>query len=155
MQTVLGTPPPTRRSHRHAERGRGSGSARILWLWQDDVIETTRVDIWLWAVRLYKSRSAATIACRGGHVRVNRGTAKASTQVKVGDRVDAFVERLRVLEVVVIIDKRVGAAGAAKCLVDHSPPAPVVRKDAPLFRTPGTGRPTKRERREIDRLRRP
>ena len=154
MQAVLGTPPPMRRSHRHAGTAR-IGSDRILWLWQDDVIETTRVDIWLWAVRLYKSRSAATTACRGGHVRVNRGTAKPSTQVKVGDRVDAFVERARVLEVVEIIDKRVGAAVAAKCLVDHSPPAPVVRKDAPLFRAPGAGRPTKRERREIDRLRRP
>ena len=114
------------------------------------------MDIWLWAVRLYKTRSAATAACRGGHVRVNRAPAKASTTVKVGDRIEAFVERERILEVVTVIGKRVGAPVAATCLVDHSPPAPVVRRSPPVFvREPGAGRPTKRERRELDRLRRP
>src|SRR6266852_4751474 len=117
---------------------------------------STRVDIWLWAVRIYKTRSAATAACRGGHVRVNRAAAKASTHVKVGDRVDAFVERARTLEVVAVIEKRVGAAVAATCLVDHSPPAPVVRREPRVFvRERGTGRPTKRERRALDRLMRP
>ena len=119
-------------------------------------MDTTRVDAWLWAVRLFKSRSAATAACRGGRVRVNGAAAKASTHVKVGDRVEAFVERKRVLEVVVVIDKRVGAAVAAKCLIDHSPPAPIVRRQPPVFvRERGSGRPTKRERRELDRLRGP
>lgn len=114
------------------------------------------MDVWLWAVRLYKTRSAATAACRGGHVRVNRAAAKASTAVKVGDRVEAFVERERLLEVVIVIGKRVGAAVAATCLIDHSPPAPVVKRQPPIFvRERGAGRPTKRERREIDRLRRP
>ena len=114
------------------------------------------MDVWLWAVRLYKTRSAATVACRGGHVRVNRGAAKASTKVKVGDRVEAFVERERILEVAVVIDKRVGAAAAAKCLIDHSPPVRVVKREPRVFvREPGSGRPTKRERRELDRLRRP
>jgi ribosome-associated heat shock protein Hsp15 len=118
--------------------------------------DTTRVDVWLWAVRLYKSRSAATAGCRGGHVRVNRATAKASTPVKVGDRVQAFVERERIFEVVAIIDKRVGAAAAARCLIDHSPPTPVVRREPRAFvRERGAGRPTKRERRELDRLRGP
>lgn len=114
------------------------------------------MDIWLWAVRLYKTRSAATAGCRSGHVRVNRAAAKASTPVKVGDRIEAFVERERVLEVVRVIDKRVGAPIAATCLIDHSPPAPVVRRQPPVFvRAPGSGRPTKRERRVLDRLRRP
>jgi ribosome-associated heat shock protein Hsp15 len=114
------------------------------------------VDSWLWAVRVYKTRSAATSAVRGGHVRVNRAAAKASTHVKIGDRVEAFAERARVLEVRAVIDKRVGAAIAATCLVDHSPPAPVVKRLPPVFvRAPGSGRPTKRERRELDRLRRP
>lgn len=116
--------------------------------------DATRVDLWLWAVRLYKTRTAATAACRGGHVKVNRAPAKASTTVKVGDRVEAFVERQRVVEVVSLVDKRVGAAVAAKCLIDHSPPAPVVKRQPPVFvREPGSGRPTKRERRELDRLR--
>jgi ribosome-associated heat shock protein Hsp15 len=123
---------------------------------QNDGIDSTRVDVWLWAVRIYKTRSAATAACRGGHVRVNRGTAKASTHVKIGDRVEAFVERPRILEVVAVIEKRVGAAVAATCLVDHSPPAPVIKREPRVFvRERGTGRPTKRERRKLDRLRRP
>jgi ribosome-associated heat shock protein Hsp15 len=87
---------------------------------------------------------------------VNRAPAKASAQVKVGDRVDAFVGRARSLEVTAIIEKRVGAAVAAKCLVDHSPPVPVVKREPRVFvRERGTGRPTKRERRELDRLKRP
>lgn len=114
------------------------------------------MDLWLWAVRIYKTRSAATAACRGGHVRVNRAAAKASTPVKVGDRVEAYAERERILEVTKVIDKRVGAPVAATCLVDHSPPAPVVKRlPRVAVREPGSGRPTKRERREIDRLRRP
>jgi ribosome-associated heat shock protein Hsp15 len=117
---------------------------------------TTRVDVWLWAVRIYKTRTAATAGCQGGHVRVNRAPAKASTPVKVGDRVEAFVERTRILEVVTVIDKRVGAAVAATCLVDHSPPVPVVKRMPRVFvRERGTGRPTKRERRALDRLMRP
>jgi len=116
--------------------------------------EPTRVDAWLWAVRIYKTRSAATAACRGGHVRVNRVAAKASTSVKIGDRVEAFVERPRVLEVVSVIEKRVGAPIAAKCFIDHSPPVPVVKRQPPApRRAPGMGRPTKRERRQMDRLR--
>ena len=114
------------------------------------------MDVWLWAVRIYKTRSDATAACRGGHVRVNRATAKASTPVKVGDRIEAFVERERTLEVAIVIDKRVGAAVAATCLIDHSPPVPVVKREPRVFvRERGTGRPTKRERRELDRLKRP
>ena len=87
---------------------------------------------------------------------MNRATAKASTPVKVGDRVEAFAERQRILEVVAVIDKRVGAPVAATCIVDHSPPVPVVKRQPRVaVREPGSGRPTKRERRELDRFRRP
>lgn len=118
-------------------------------------VETTRVDQWLWAVRIYPSRSAATAACRLGRVRVNKLAAKAHTQVKAGDRVEAVAaKRERMLEVVTIIDKRVGAAVAAACFADHSPPAPVLpRRGRMPVREPGAGRPTKRERRELDRMR--
>src|SRR5256885_8039962 len=103
-------------------------------------IDTTRVDAWLWAVRIYKTRSAATAACRGGHVRVNRAPAKASTPVKVGDRVDAYAERARILEVKAVIDKRVGAAGAATCLIDTSPTVPIQERLAAVFvPQPGSG----------------
>jgi ribosome-associated heat shock protein Hsp15 len=76
--------------------------------------------------------------------------------VDVGDRVEARAgDRQRILEVVKPIDKRVGAPLAAECLVDHSPPPPPREYVAPLFhRDPGTGRPTKRDRRQIDRMRR-
>jgi ribosome-associated heat shock protein Hsp15 len=115
----------------------------------------TRIDVWLWAVRLYKSRSLATDACKGGHVKVNGRAAKAATPVKVGDRVEARAgDRQRIVEVVRLLDKRVGAPIAAECLVDHSPPAPPREYVAPLFqRDRGTGRPTKRDRRQIDRMR--
>ena len=119
-------------------------------------MEATRVDRWLWAVRLYKTRSMATDACRGGHVKVNGAPAKPATTVKVGDRVEAFAhDRQRILEVAQVIDKRVGAAVAAECVVDHSPPPPPREERLqPLFnRDVGAGRPTKRERRALDRFR--
>ena len=117
-------------------------------------IETARVDAWLWAVRLYKTRSAATAACRGGHVKVNDATAKASTTIKAGDRILTFVERQRILEVTAVIDKRVGAPVAAKCFIDHSPPVVAKKRQPPAPRRErGMGRPTKRERRQLDRVR--
>jgi ribosome-associated heat shock protein Hsp15 len=118
---------------------------------------STRVDAWLWAVRLYKTRSAATDACRGGHVRVNGAAAKPASALRPGDRVEARVhDRERVLEVVRLIDKRVSASVAAECLVDHSPPPPP-REETPgivFGRDAGAGRPTKRDRRTLDRFRR-
>jgi ribosome-associated heat shock protein Hsp15 len=118
-------------------------------------IETARVDQWLWAVRLYKTRSQATAACRSGHVRINGQRAKPASAVRVGDRVEARAgDRERVLEVVTVIDKRVGAPIAAACLVDHSPPPPERDLAAPVFqRDRGAGRPTKRDRRRLDQLR--
>lgn len=119
-------------------------------------MDSTRVDKWLWAVRAYPSRTAATDACQGGHVRVNGSPAKPATPVKVGDRVVVKghgPERL--LEVVRVIDKRVGAPIAAECFVDHSPPPPAPEMVAPLLtRDRSTGRPTKKDRRQIDRFRR-
>ena len=118
-------------------------------------VEETRVDKWLWAVRLFKTRSLATDAVRGGHVRVNGAPAKPASPVRVGDRVEAQVhDRARVLEVVQVLDKRVGPAVAAEAVVDHSPPAPPRELAAPTFlRDPATGRPTKRDRRQLDRFR--
>jgi ribosome-associated heat shock protein Hsp15 len=117
-------------------------------------VEEARVDQWLWAVRMYKTRSAATDACRARRVVVNGAVAKAATHVRPGDRIEARTPGgVRVLEVVRAIDKRVGAASAAECLLDHTP-APL-EMEAPVFgRERGEGRPTKRDRRELDRLRR-
>ena len=119
-------------------------------------VDSTRIDRWLWSVRVYKTRSAATDACSGGHVRLNGNPAKPAAAVRVGDRVEANVHgRPRILEVARVIDKRVGAAIAVECFVDHSPPPPPreERTAAVFMRDVGTGRPTKRDRRQLDRFR--
>lgn len=133
----------------------GTGRTRVGALGQTGSIETTRVDVWLWAVRVFKTRSLATDACRGGHVRISEAPAKAASPVRVGDRVAARSgDRDRDVEVVRPIAKRVAAPLAAECIIDHSPPVerdPYVR---PLFeRAKGTGRPTKKDRRQFDRYR--
>lgn len=116
--------------------------------------DETRIDRWLCAVRLVKTRPLATRACEGGHVLVNGAPAKPSTKVRAGDRVEAFLaDRRRIVEVTRPIESRVGAAVAATCYVDHSPP--VVPTLAPGMRlVRGEGRPGKRLRRELERLRR-
>ena len=80
---------------------------------------------------------------------------RGATTVRVGDRVEARLHgRARVVEVVRIIDKRVGAPIAAECLVDRSPPPGPADELPPVFvRDPAAGRPTKRERRAMDRFR--
>lgn len=113
-----------------------------------------RVDAWLWAIRLFKTRSLAATACRGGHVRVDDATAKPAQPVTPGMRVRVRVAgRERIVEVVRPINKRVSATVAATCFIDHSPPPPPKEVLASLpHRDRGAGRPTKRERRDIDRL---
>jgi ribosome-associated heat shock protein Hsp15 len=103
---------------------------------------------------LFKTRSAAAAACRGGHVRVNGVAAKPAQPVKPGDEVRVRVHGVeRIVVVQRVITKRVGAPIAAQCLIDKSPPPPAPEIVAALPRRDrGTGRPTKRERRETDRL---
>lgn len=114
----------------------------------------TRIDKWLWAVRVFKTRQLASEACKGGHVEINERDAKASATVKIGDRVKVRAHsRLRDLEVVRVIDKRVGAQLAAECIVDHTPAPDPQEAVSVLQRDARTGRPTKRDRREIERLR--
>jgi ribosome-associated heat shock protein Hsp15 len=117
-------------------------------------VDEARVDQWLWAIRVYKSRTAATEACRGGHVRVNGTSAKPAARVRPGDRVGARVHGTdRLFEVVHAIDKRVAAAVAAGCAVDLTPP-PSAGEEPAFVRDGGSGRPTKRDRRRLDQLRR-
>ena len=101
-----------------------------------------------------KTRSAASDACKAGHVKLNGEPVKPSQQVVPGDRVRVWVDhREYVVEVVHTIRKRVGAAIARTCYVDHSPPPPP--KEILLSmprRDRGAGRPTKKERRELDKL---
>jgi len=117
--------------------------------------DETRIDRWLCAVRLVKTRPLATQVCDGGHVLVNGMPAKPSTKVRAGDRVEALIaDRERIVEVVRPIETRVSAPAAAECYFDNSPP-PVVREIAPGIKVVrGEGRPSKRLRRELDRMRR-
>jgi ribosome-associated heat shock protein Hsp15 len=116
--------------------------------------DDTRIDRWLCAVRLVKTRPMASQLCEGGHVRVNGNPANPSTKVRAGDVVHALIaERERIVEVVRPIDTRVGAPVAAMCYVDSSPP-PVIREIAPGIKAlREEGRPSKRLRRELDRMR--
>lgn len=118
-------------------------------------MSSVRVDSWIWAVRITKTRSAAAAACRAGHVRVNDATAKAAQLVGPGDEVRVRLDgRERIVEVLRPIAKRVGAAVASECLIDRSPPPPPRETVATVpVRDRGAGRPTKRERRQLDRLR--
>ena len=116
-------------------------------------MESTRLDRWLWAVRLSKTRPDAVAACRGGHVRVNDRPAKPATLVQPGDRVRAYLnDTTRIVEVVRVIEKRVGAPIAVTCYVDHTPPPPP-KEELVAVRDRGAGRPTKRERRVLDAFR--
>lgn len=118
-------------------------------------MDRTRVDRWLWAVRLFRTRSAAAEACRGGHVQVNGTRVKPAADVKVGDTVRARTgDRERVVEVARVVESRVGAPLAAEAYVDHSaPPPPRDPRVEHAYRAPGTGRPSKRDRRLLDRHR--
>jgi len=115
-----------------------------------------RVDVWLWSVRMFKSRSLATAAVKAGHVRVNGASVKPSTSVRIGDRVTVTGgPRPRILVAQQLPTKRVGAPIAVKAYLDESPPLPPrEERPAPVaLRERGTGRPTKRDRRRLDRLR--
>lgn len=116
--------------------------------------DVARVDAWLWSVRVFKTRSAATAACRAGHVKVNGDRAKAAQPVRAGDEVRIRISGFdRVLEVRTTLVKRVSAVTAAESYIDNSPPLPTAEEVALAPRRDrGAGRPTKRERREIEKL---
>ena len=103
-----------------------------------------RVDTWLWATRQLKSRSQATAAVRAGHVRVNGEPVKAAYKVRVGDEV--------LLGVNLLLNKRVSYPQARIAYDDRTPERPRVHIPVAM-REKGSGRPTKKERRELDRLR--
>lgn len=116
---------------------------------------TARADVWTSSVRLYKNRSVASSECRAGHVRINGAKAKPAQPVKIGDKVEALTAGgLRTVVITRIIVKRVGAVVAAECFEDHTPPPPPKEETAMMPRRDrGAGRPTKRDRRMMDRLR--
>jgi ribosome-associated heat shock protein Hsp15 len=117
-----------------------------------------RLDRWLWAARFYKSRALAAETCDGGKVEVNGHAAKPHKLIRVNDSLSfTHPSGPKELKVLALSDRRGPAPEARLLYEDHSPPLPP-REERPFFapppfRSPGVGRPTKRERRETERLR--
>lgn len=118
---------------------------------------TVRVDAWTWAVRLFPSRSQASAACTAGAVLIEGAPAKPAQKVRVGDEIEIRQrDRVRRVRIGRLIKKRVGAPIAVECyemLEDRSTRVTEPGVAAWAERPRGTGRPTKRDRRQIDRWR--
>ena len=115
--------------------------------------ETMRIDTWLWATRHVKSRSQATSAARAGHVKINGESVKAAQKVRVGDEVRLRVEGFDGFFIVrKLIAKRLGYPFAKLCYEDLSEPRPRLGV-AFAQRERGSGRPTKKERRDMEKFR--
>jgi ribosome-associated heat shock protein Hsp15 len=121
-------------------------------------MDKTRIDKWLWAVRIFKSRSLAADACKNGRVKFNGTILKASANVQRGNiiqvRKDHFNFTFKVLD---IIDKRVSAKLAEPCYENLTPSEELnkfkswfINSQTVEYREKGSGRPTKKERRVID-----
>ncbi len=117
-----------------------------------------RIDKWLWCVRIFKSRSKATDACKKGHVKLGDARLKASYLVRKGDQIslkkNGFNLTYRIVD---LLDRRVSATLAAPCYENLTPPEELnkfrdwfIGKAPAERRMPGLGRPTKKERREIE-----
>jgi ribosome-associated heat shock protein Hsp15 len=118
-----------------------------------------RIDKWLWSIRIFKSRTIATDACKSGKVRVGENQVKPSFLITIGDTIivkkDGFNFQFKVLQ---LLEKRVGAPIAITCYEDVTPQDERNKYNAWFLngtpsnekRERGAGRPTKKERREID-----
>jgi ribosome-associated heat shock protein Hsp15 len=114
-----------------------------------------RLDKWLWAARFFKSRTQAAAACDGGKVDVNEQAAKPARAVRPGDLLHITQKRSRRIVRVVALAERRGPGAAAALLYEDLTPPPPPREEraAPaMYRPPGAGRPTKRERRLMERI---
>lgn len=116
-----------------------------------------RLDTYLWAIRLFKSRTLASEAIKGGKVKLNQATLKPAHNVKIGDiyAISVSGNTKKIIEVIGLIDKRKNYETAKQFYIDHSPPIEKVSKaDAAFFtlfvtQEKGKGRPTKKNRREL------
>ncbi len=119
-----------------------------------DPAGSQRIDVWLWTARIFKTRSAATQACRSGHVQIDGQRVKAAQKVSIGNEVRVRRSGFeKILLVQGFLPTRGPAPQAQACYIDRTPaPDPALRAAAPR-RDKGTGRPTKKDRRELDRLR--
>ncbi|MCK9400520.1 MAG: RNA-binding S4 domain-containing protein [Bacteroidales bacterium] len=120
--------------------------------------DNVRVDKWLWAVRVYKTRSLATEACKAGRVRIGGHIVKPSREIRIKDEISIHLGiYTRTVRVIALLHNRVSAALVPGFLEDITPQAEydklkVQQEMKPEFRPRGVGRPTKKHRRLIDRL---
>ncbi len=121
---------------------------------------SVRLDKWLQVTRMFKTRTQATRACELGRVQVNGQDCKAHRHLVIGDRVELTQgDWPRVLIVLELADRPVAKSEAAALFEDQSPPRPELNPDPirrslrrpPALREAGAGRPTKRDRRDIER----
>jgi ribosome-associated heat shock protein Hsp15 len=118
-------------------------------------VERHRIDHWLKLVCLFKHREEAAEACRGGHVKINDQRVKASAAVKENDVVEFLKDdRFRRVIAVVLPDAQLSKEAGRTAYIDESPEPPQQPKASESFRDRGTGRPTKKERREIEKFKR-
>ena len=122
-----------------------------------ETMEKVRLDRWLWAVRIFKTRNQATEAVKGGRVHVNGDRVKPSRYVHIGDRIEAQLVALkRTVVVKALLEKRVGAKLVSDFMEDLTPPEEFQKRQTIaqtiLKRDRGMGRPTKKDRREIEKL---
>ncbi|MBI4706027.1 MAG: RNA-binding S4 domain-containing protein [Deltaproteobacteria bacterium] len=114
--------------------------------------QPVRADRWLWAARFFKTRSQAAAACHAGHVKLGGQSIKAAKLLHPGDRIELATPRgQRQIEVVSLHDRRGPPALARTLYEDHTPPAPTPPPAGARDR--GAGRPSKRERRDLRKLR--
>jgi ribosome-associated heat shock protein Hsp15 len=123
-------------------------------------MEGIRIDKWLWSVRIYKTRSIATDACRNGRVKAGGQVVKASHEVKEGEIIQVSLHAMtKTLRVKALLKNRVSASLVENYMEDLTPQEEydklkIKRETNHEFRERGTGRPTKKERRLIERLKR-
>ena len=121
-------------------------------------LQKLRIDKWLWAVRLFKTRALAKEACDGGKVKIDSTAAKAAYLVKIGQTIHFSNQgNKKIVKVTRLLEKRAGAEIALACYEDLTPPELNPKTNPAFFynfevRDKGVGRPTKRQRREIDRF---
>jgi ribosome-associated heat shock protein Hsp15 len=116
-----------------------------------------RIDTYLWAIRMFRSRSVSSDAIKGGKVKLNESNVKPSHNVKPGEiyTITLSSSNKKIIEVVEITDKRGNSETAKKHYKDHSPPMEKMEKQAKAFFTmnvkneKGSGRPTKKNRRNL------
>jgi len=121
-------------------------------------LEAVRIDKWLWSVRIFKTRTKATEACKSNNVRIEDIPVKPSREIRIGEEITIkFGPIIRKVKVVNLLEKRIAAAKVPYYMEDLTPEDEYVKLKMTKskkfeFRDRGLGRPTKKQRRDIEKL---